>query len=296
MCFKTKRMFKTDTDLSLSNEGTGLYNGCQARPPDRGKSSLCVALTLDHRHDFKGKRNKMMNRRQLLKSLPAAAAAGALFAVSGHTLAADIPAMSKESQRNMTPEQALGRLKDGNERFISGKMLQRDLMAQVRATASGQYPFAVVLGCIDSRVPPELVFDQGIGDIFSARIAGNFASTDLVGSIEFATKLAGAKLVVVLGHTECGAIKGACDNVQLGSLTQTLSNIAPAVYAVKEICENRTSKNKTFVQKVADENVRLTVQALTERSAVLRDLVDGIRLKLIGAMHHVATGRVSFFE
>jgi carbonic anhydrase len=238
--------------------------------------------------------DKMMNRRQLLKSLPVAAAAGALLGLPGHMLAADVPAMSQESQRKMTPEQALSALKVGNERFINGKMLQRNLMAQVRATASGQYPFAVVLGCIDSRVSPELVFDQGIGDIFSARIAGNFASTDIIGSIEFATKLAGAKLVVVLGHTECGAIKGACDNVQLGNLTQTLSNIAPAVYAVKDVREDRSSKNKAFVQKVADENVRLTVQVLTERSAILRDLVVGNRLKLVGAMHDVATGRVSF--
>jgi carbonic anhydrase len=238
----------------------------------------------------------MMNRRQLLKLMPVAAAAGALLTVSGRTLAAEIPAMSKASQRNMTPERALRALKEGNERFISGKMLQRNLMAQVRETAAGQYPFAVVLGCIDSRVPPELVFDQGIGDIFSPRIAGNFANTDIIGSIEFATKLAGAKLVVVLGHTECGAIKGACDNVRLGNLTQTLSNIAPAVYAVKDIRDDRTPRNKAFVQKVADENVRLTVQALTERSAVLSDLVVGNRLKLVGAMHDVATGRVSFME
>jgi carbonic anhydrase len=236
-----------------------------------------------------------MNRRQLLKSLPVVGAAGALLAVSGPTLAAEVPAMSKESQRDMTLEQALRTLKDGNERFINGKMLQRNLMAQVRATASGQFPFAVVLGCIDSRVPPELVFDQGIGDIFSPRIAGNFADTDIIGSIEFATKLAGAKLVVVLGHTECGAIKGACDNAQLGNLTQTLSNISPAVYAVKDIRDDRTSRNKAFVQKVADENVRLTVQALTERSAILRDLVVGNRLKVVGAMHDVATGRVSFW-
>jgi carbonic anhydrase len=236
-----------------------------------------------------------MNRRQLLKSLPVAAAAGALLTVPSRTLGAEIPAMSKESQRNMTPEKALSVLKDGNERFVNGKMLQRNLMAQVRETASGQYPFAVVLGCIDSRVPPELVFDQGIGDIFTPRIAGNFADTDIIGSIEFATKLAGAKLVVVLGHTDCGAIKGACDNVILGSLTQTLSNIAPAVYAVKDIREDRTSKNKAFVQKVAVENVRLTVQALTERSAILKDLVVLKQLKLVGAMHDVASGRVSFF-
>lgn len=237
----------------------------------------------------------MVNRRQLLKMLPAATAAGAFLAMSGGTLATEISAMSQESQRDMTPEQALSALKQGNERFVSGKMLRRNLVAQVRETASGQYPFAVVLGCIDSRVPPELVFDQGIGDIFSPRIAGNFADTDIIGSIEFATKLSGAKLVVILGHTECGAVKGACDNVQLGNLTQTLSNIMPAVYAVKSVQDNRTSKNKAFVQKVADENVRLTVYALTERSAVLRDLVAANRLKILGAMHDVATGRVTFW-
>ena len=142
--------------------------------------------------------------------------------------------------------------------------------------------------------PPNLFFDQGIGDIFSPRIAGNFANTDIIGSIEFATELAGAKLVVVLGHTECGAVKGACDNVRLGNLTQTLSNLTPAVYAVKDICDDRTSKNKAFVQKVSDENVRLTVQALTERSAILKHLVTGNRLKVVGAMHDIATGRVSF--
>lgn len=236
-----------------------------------------------------------MNRRQLLKSLPVAGAAGALLAVSGRLPASEIPTMSSEARREMTIEQALAALKDGNKRFTSGTMLRRDLMDQVRATAAGQYPFAVVLGCMDSRVPPELVFDQGIGDIFSCRIAGNFADTDIIGSIEYATEVAGAKLIVVLGHTECGAIRGACDGVRLGNLTQTLSNIAPAVAAVKDISDNRTAGNKAFVQRVADENVRLTVRAMTERSAVLRALVVGDRLKVVGAMHDVATGRVSFW-
>jgi carbonic anhydrase len=152
----------------------------------------------------------------------------------------------------------------------------------------------VVLGCIDSRVPPELVFDQGIGDIFTPRIAGNFANTDIIGSIEFATQLAGSKLIVVLGHTECGAVKGACDGAQLGNLTQTLSNIAPAVYAVNDVKGSRSSKNPDFVQQVADENVRLTVAALTERSAVLSQLVAENKLKIVGAMYDVATGQVSF--
>jgi carbonic anhydrase len=203
--------------------------------------------------------------------------------------------MSEEAQQAMTPDQALAELRAGNERFVNGKMRNRDLIAQVRATASGQFPFAVVLGCIDSRVPPELVFDQGIGDIFSPRIAGNFANTDIIGSIEFATKLAGAKLVVVLGHTECGAVKGACDGAKLGNLTSTLSNIAPAVYAVTEIEGDRTSQNSSYVQQVADENVRLTSQALTQRSFVLNDLVDSKKLRVVGAMHDVGTGRIRFF-
>ncbi len=203
--------------------------------------------------------------------------------------------MSKEAQGDTTPDQALALLKEGNERFVSGKMLKRDLMAQVRATAWGQYPFAAVLGCIDSRVPPEFVFDQGIGDIFSARVAGNFADTDIIGSLEFATRIAGAKLIVVLGHTECGAIKGACDNAQLGNLTQTLSNILPAVYAVRDVQGERNSKNNAFVQQVTEANVRLNVQALTDRSTVMQGLVKQGQLKVVGAMYDVSTGRVTFY-
>lgn len=223
-----------------------------------------------------------------------ASVAGSLAVMPGRLLWAKGHAMTASAQKAMTPDQALAELKAGNERFVSGQMRNRDLMSQVKATATGQYPYAVVLGCIDSRVPPELVFDQGIGDIFSPRIAGNFANTDIIGSIEFATQLAGAKLIVVLGHTECGAVKGACDGAQLGNLTQTLSNIAPAVYAVTDVEGSRSSKNSAFVQKVADENVRLTVQVLTERSAVLNQLVADKQLKIVGAMHDVATGRVTF--
>ncbi len=167
---------------------------------------------------------------------------------------------------------------------------------QVKATAAGQFPFAGILGCIDSRVPPELVFDQGIGDIFSARIAGNFANTDSIGSFEFATKLAGAKLIVVLGHTECGAIKGAADNAQLGNLTHTLSNLMPAVYAVTDVQGERNSANKAFVTAIAEENVRLNVKALLTRSTVLHDLAEAKRIKVVGAIHDVSTGRVSFLS
>jgi carbonic anhydrase len=176
------------------------------------------------------------------------------------------------------------------------EMLKRDLPAQVTETATGQYPFAVVLGRIDSRVPPELVFDQGIGDIFSPRIAGNFVNIDILGSMEFATAVAGSKAIVVLGHTECGAVKGACDNVELGNLTQTLSNISPAVYSVKNIAGERSSKNAAFVDAVAHSNVRLTVDNIIERSAVIRDLVEKGELMVVGAMHDVATGEVTFLE
>lgn len=197
-------------------------------------------------------------------------------------------------QSATTPDEALARLRDGNARFVSGKTVNCDLMAQVRATAAGQAPFAAVVGCIDSRVPPELVFDQRIGDIFSARIAGNFVNTDIIGSLEFATKLAGAKLIVVLGHSECGAIKGAIDRVKLGNLTAMLANIEPAVDQTTGVFGQRTAKNSQFVQAVADTNVRLAVETLLNRSPVIGELVQAGSLKVVGAMHNVATGQVKF--
>lgn len=202
-----------------------------------------------------------------------------------------------ETQAALTPAEALQMLKDGNERFVSGTMLERDLMAQVAQTAQGQYPFAVVLGCIDSRVPPELVFDQGIGDLFAPRVAGNFENVDILGSMEFATAVAGSKVVVVLGHTSCGAVKGACDHVELGNLTGTLANIAPAVYAVSnDVPGPYTSANPTFVQAVAEENVHRTVRDVVERSPVMAGLIESGDLIVVGAMHDVATGEVTFYE
>jgi len=232
----------------------------------------------------------MTTRRHFIKST---AATGLFLGAYGPLALADVAAMSAEAQKAITPDEALKRLIEGNERFVRGEMLERNLMDQVKATASGQYPFAVVVGCVDSRVPPELVFDQGIGDIFSARIAGNFVNTDIIGSLEFTTKLAGSKLIVVLGHTECGAVKGACDNAQLGNLTATLSNLMPAVYSVTDVEGERNSKNSGFVQKVADANVQLSVAAITDRSGVLRELVDQGQLKVVGAMHDISTGRVT---
>jgi carbonic anhydrase len=201
---------------------------------------------------------------------------------------------TKETQKATTPEKALQMLKDGNARFVQGKMLARDYMEQVRATGDGQYPFAAVVGCIDSRASNELIFDQGIGDIFSARVAGNFINDDMLGSLEFACAAAGAKLIVVVGHTECGAVKGACDDVVLGNLTQTLANIKPAVAAVTGHEPDRSSSNPAFVQAVADKNVELTLKRIRERSLILRGMAEKGDIALAGAMYDVHTGRVNF--
>jgi carbonic anhydrase len=205
-------------------------------------------------------------------------------------------ALTAEAQAALSPMDVLQLLKDGNERFLNDEAVERDYLAQVRATGSGQYPMAAILGCIDSRVPHEIVFDKGVGDIFSARVAGNFVNTDILGSFEFATAAAGAKVIVVLGHTECGAVKGACDNVELGNLTATLANIAPAVYATTDIPGARASSNAEFVRAVTHENVGLTVRNMVERSPVMHGLVEEGKLIVIGAMHDVATGRVTFMD
>ena len=205
-------------------------------------------------------------------------------------------ALTAETQASLTPTSVIQLLKDGNQRFLAGEALERNFLDQVRNTAEGQYPMAAILGCIDSRVPHEIVFDKGVGDVFSLRVAGNFVNTDMLGSLEFAAAVAGSKVIVVLGHTECGAVKGACDNVELGNLTSTLSNIAPAVYRVEGIEGERTSKNKDFVQAVAHENVEITVQNIVDRSPVLRGLVESGDLIVIGAMHDVTTGEVTFYE
>jgi carbonic anhydrase len=209
--------------------------------------------------------------------------------------AADV-ALTKEAQAAITPSKALEILKEGNKRFVSNKLRKRDLMAQVKKTSKGQFPFAAILSCLDSRTQPEYVFDQGIGDIFVARVAGNFVNDDILGSLEFATKLAGAKLIVILGHTECGAVRGACDKAQLGLLTATLANINPAVEAVQGDYKPRTSQNEKFVQAVTEKNVKLTMQKLRTRSVVLRELIDKGEIGLMGAMYDVSTGTVTFFD
>jgi len=200
---------------------------------------------------------------------------------------------SAESQKALSPEQALGILKEGNNRFVNKKLITRDLNEQVQKTASGQHPFAAILGCIDSRVPHELVFDTGIGDIFSCRIAGNFANEDMLGSLEFAAKVAGVKAIVVLGHSSCGAVKGACDGVELGNLTAMLKHIKPAVDRVTGH-EDRSSKNAAFVQDVVDLNIQNTIEVIRSKSPILKEMVDNGEISIVGAMYHVESGVVDF--
>ncbi|PCJ80022.1 MAG: carbonic anhydrase [Flavobacteriales bacterium] len=202
---------------------------------------------------------------------------------------------TKETQEAVTPEGAMEILKEGNARFVQNLQTDRNLPEQVQETAKGQYPFAVILSCIDSRIPAEMVFDQGIGDIFSIRIAGNFINEDILGSMEFACKAAGSKLIVVMGHSSCGAVKGACDHVELGNLTGLLSKIQPAIDSVEEAGE-RTSVNKEFVQKVAYKNVEISMRQLKEKSPVLKEMLDNGEIGLVGAMYSVETGEVTFVE
>ncbi len=200
---------------------------------------------------------------------------------------------TKETQMSLTPQLALEILKEGNDRFVKNLKANRNLLQQVNETKEGQFPFAVILSCIDSRAPAELIFDQGLGDIFSIRIAGNFINQDILGSMEFACKVAGSKLVIVLGHSSCGAVKGACDKVQLGNLTRMLDNITPAVEAVHETGD-RSSKNSDFVQKVSDKNVEIAMQKVLENSPVLKEMIDSGDINLVGGMYSVETGKVTF--
>jgi carbonic anhydrase len=202
--------------------------------------------------------------------------------------------VDKAEQAAMTPADALAQLRDGNRRFVTGTSRIHDYPTQAKITAKGQYPFATVLACIDSRVAPEVVFDLALGDVFTPRIAGNFVTTELLGSMEFASKVAGSKLIVVLGHTECGAIKGACDKVDLGNLTSVIKALTPAVDAVPAMEGERTSKNKPFVHAVTEANVRLNVAAIRQHSPVLAELEQKGELQIVGALHDIATGEVTF--
>ena len=203
---------------------------------------------------------------------------------------------SKESQSSLTPETAFQILKEGNGRFINNLKANRNLLQQVNDTSSGQFPFATVLSCIDSRTSAELIFDQGLGDIFSIRIAGNILNEDIIGSMEFATKVAGTKIILVLGHTKCGAIVGACNGVELGSLTKLLEKIKPAIDSETETQEDRTGNNSTFVKNVTENNVHLVIAKIKKDSPVIAELESSGVLKIVGGLYNVETGEVTFYE
>ena len=203
--------------------------------------------------------------------------------------------LTKELQAAIPPGLAIELLKDGNKRFVNNLKFNRNLLQQANETSDGQHPFAVILSCIDSRTSAELIFDQGLGDVFSVRIAGNIINEDILGSMEFGCKVAGAKIIVVLGHTKCGAVKGACDHVEMGNLTALLTKIRPAVDDESTIKENRNSGNDDFVEKVSVINVKRTVQAIMERSTILKEMIDAGQIGIIGGTHNIATGEVTFY-
>ena len=204
--------------------------------------------------------------------------------------------LTKEMQDGITPAMALDLLNDGNKRFVNNLKVNRNLLQQANETSDGQHPFAVILSCIDSRTSAELIFDQGLGDVFSIRIAGNIINEDILGSMEFGCKVAGAKIIVVLGHTKCGAVKGACDHVEMGNLTALLSKIQPAVYDEKTETENRSSGNNEFVEKVATINVKRTVHAIMERSPILKEMIEQGQIGIVGGTHDITTGQVMFLK
>ena len=203
---------------------------------------------------------------------------------------------AKACQDSVTPDMIMKRFQSGNVRFVSGKPVNQNALKKVKATAAGQYPLASVVSCIDSRAPAEMVFDQGIGDLFNARVAGNIVNEDILGSLEFAHKVAGAKLLVVMGHTSCGAIKGACDDAKLGNLTGLLGKIKPAAAAVTADIKDRSSKNYAFVEMVAENNVKMTLETIREKSPILREVEQKGEIKIVGAMYDVKTGKVTWYD
>jgi carbonic anhydrase len=204
--------------------------------------------------------------------------------------------LTKEMQAKISPSMALELLKEGNKRFVNNLKINRNLLQQANETSDGQHPFAVILSCIDSRTSAELIFDQGLGDIFSVRIAGNIVNEDILGSMEFGCKVAGAKIIVVLGHTKCGAIKGACDNVEMGNLTTLISKIKPAVENEKTTKDVRNSSNSTFVEKVAALNVHLSVKNILLNSPIIAEMVKNDEIAIVGGIHDISTGVVTFTE
>ena len=203
---------------------------------------------------------------------------------------------TKETRDDLTPEHALDILKEGNIRFVNNIKAHRNLLQQVNETSSGQFPFAAILSCIDSRTSAELIFDQGLGDILSIRIAGNILNDDILGSMELACKIAGSKLIVVIGHTKCGAIEAACNNIVLGNITSLLSKIKPAIETETKTFLNRTGTNISYLYNVTVNNVFLTVKKIKEQSSILKEMEEKNEIKIIGGLHNIETGQVTFFE
>jgi len=204
--------------------------------------------------------------------------------------------LTKEMQESISPATAIELLKEGNKRFINNLKINRNLLQQANETSDGQHPFAVILSCIDSRTSAEIIFDQGLGDVFSVRIAGNIINDDILGSMEFGCKVAGAKIIVVLGHTKCGAVKGACDNVEMGNLTKLIAKIRPAVDGETTVKENRNAKNDEFVEKVSALNVKNTVRGIIEKSTILSEMISSGNIGIVGATHDITTGHVHFYD
>ena len=203
--------------------------------------------------------------------------------------------VTKEIQSAITPSMALNLLNEGNKRFLNNLKINRNLLQQANETSDGQNPFAIILSCIDSRTSAELIFDQGLGDIFSVRIAGNIINEDILGSMEFACKVAGSKIIVVLGHTKCGAVKGACDHIEMGNLTALLNKIRPAVDEETLTKENRNSNNSVFVENVSTINVKRTVKSIMQRSPILKEMIESGQIGIVGGTHDISTGEVTFY-
>jgi carbonic anhydrase len=221
-------------------------------------------------------------------------AVGETALADGHEGSARV--LTQAEQQALTPDEVLSQLEQGNQRLVSGTLTHRDLKGQVRAAASGQFPEALILSCLDSRVPVEYVFDRGIGDVFVARVAGNFENVDILGSMEYATKVSGAKLVLVVGHEDCGAVKAAIDGVELGNITAMLENIQPAVEALSAYEGDRTSANPEFVHLVTEKNVRLTMERIREHSPILKGMEEQGQIKIAGALYDIKTGAIAFLD
>jgi carbonic anhydrase len=204
--------------------------------------------------------------------------------------------LTKEMQEHITPQMALHTLQEGNNRFINNLRANRNLLQQVNETKEGQHPLAVILSCIDSRTSAELVFDQGLGDVFSIRIAGNILNEDILGSMEFACKVVGVKIIVVLGHTKCGAIKGAVNDVKLGNLTHLLKKITPVVEKTKETCGHLNFSDAEMTDAVASTNIRVVASQIVERSPILREMLEAGEIGIVGGMYNVDSGRVDFYD